>query len=130
MTSSVSLPAGGVASAHTDKDHTGRVHAFLVAFLPAPLLASMPASTGRRAFLQSLSSGQLLCVAYNACVRRSRKPWGYITKDSIHDILGLQQAADRDGQDEQEKEKDEKGKRMWTFRRTDNLRLWAGCVRL
>ena len=79
----------------------------------------------RSAFLQSLSSGQLLCVAYNAGVRRSRKPWGYISKDSIHDILGLQKTANEQGG---ENDKDDKGKRMWTFRRSDNLRLWAGCV--
>ena len=67
--------------------------------------------------LRALSSGQLLCNAYNTAVRRSRKPWGYVSKDAIHDIAALEEAQGGDG--------GEAGKRGWTFRRTDNLRLWA-----
>ena len=98
-----------------------------MAFLPTRFLPSLvspdPSPT---AFLQSLSSGQLLCVAYNACVRHSRKPWGYISTDAIHDIVALQEAAEQ-GEDNKDAEKDKK-KREWTFRRTDNLRLWGACV--
>ena len=52
-------------------------------------------------------------------VRWSRKPWGYINKDAVHDIVALERAAAAS------QDKDERGKRGWTFRRTDNLRLWA-----
>jgi hypothetical protein len=36
------------------------------------------------------SSGQSLCVEYNAGVRQSRRPWGYINADTIHDIIALE----------------------------------------
>lgn len=55
-------------------------------------------------------------------VRRSRKPWGFVSKDAIHDIVALEAQSIADAQN------GEKGKRGWTFRRTDNLRLWAACV--
>lgn len=97
----------------------GRAHALLTALLPEALLPALAPYTNRAAFLQSLSSGQLLCFAYNTGVRWSRKPWGYISKDAVHDIVALEQAAAA------AQDNDDKGKRGWTFRRTDNLRLWA-----
>lgn len=61
-------------------------------------------------------------MAYNTCVRKSKKPWGYVSKDSIHDIIALEKAqAEVEGGEGT-------GKKGWTFRRTDNLRLWAGYV--
>ena len=60
-------------------------------------------------------------------MRRSRKPWGYISKDAIHDIVALEQAAASGLGNDKDKEK---GKRGWTFRRTDNLRLWAAALKL
>ena len=98
----------------------GRTHVLLRALLPDNLLSALPLSTDRVTLLHALSSGQLLCFAYNIGVRRSRKPWGYISKDAVHDIVALEQAAAKDLHD-----KEEKAKRTWTFRRTDNLRLWA-----
>ncbi|KAH9987965.1 hypothetical protein BJV77DRAFT_1136506 [Russula vinacea] len=95
-----------------------RAHALLVALLPASLLSHLPNSPDRT-FLNALSSGQLLCVAYNIGVRQSRKPWGYINDDSIHDIVALEDAL-----------RPEKGRKSWTFRRTDNLRLWGAAMRL
>ncbi|KAG6833340.1 hypothetical protein H0H87_008516 [Tephrocybe sp. NHM501043] len=102
-------------------DELGRAHALLSAFLPAHLLPALhtPTTTGDE-FFECLSSGQLLCVAYNACVRKSKHPWGYVSKDGIHDILALERAAKADGN------ATEGGRKGWTFRRTDNLRLWAG----
>jgi hypothetical protein len=58
-------------------------------------------------------------------VRKSSKPWGYISKDAIHDILALEEAQAAGKDEDKESEKAKKG---WTFRRTDNLRLWAGYV--
>lgn len=34
----------------------------------------------------ALSDGQLLCHAFNAALRRSSKPWGFIPSASIHDV--------------------------------------------
>ncbi len=99
----------------------GRLHALLVALLPADLLRLLPMSSSDHAeVLRALSSGQVLCNAYNTAVRRSRQPWGYVSKDAIHDIAALQESSAAEGS--------EGGKRGWTFRRTDNLRLWAAYV--
>ena len=97
--------------------YIGRAHALLSAFLPSHLLPVLGSASSRTDFLSSLSSGQLLCVAYNMCVRKSKRPWGYVSKDSIHDIVTLQAEAEM-----------EERKKGWTFRRTDNLRLWIGYV--
>jgi hypothetical protein len=99
-----------------------RAHALLIALLPASLLSNLPTSPDRAEFLNALSSGQLLCVAYNIGVRQSRKPWGYINDDSIHDIAALEDALSASAVDGSQAEKGRKG---WTFRRTDNLRLWG-----
>jgi hypothetical protein len=99
-----------------------RAHALLVALLPASFLSHLPVEPDRDEFMNALSSGQLLCVAYNAGVRQSRKPWGYINSDSIHDIIALEDALSASGVDGSQAEKGRKG---WTFRRTDNLRLWG-----
>lgn len=101
------------------EDLIGRAHAILNHFLPKELLTVLQPPEPPSAFLDSLSSGQLLCVAYNAVVRKSKKPWGYISKDGIHDIIALEKA------NEEMREGSKKG---WTFRRTDNLRLWVGYV--
>ncbi len=98
---------------------SGRAHALLTAFLPSNLLSAIRPPNSRPDFLRSLSSGQLLCVAYNACIRKSKKPWGYVSKDGIHDILALEAAAKAEGEEDV-------SRRVWTFRRTDNLRLWVG----
>ncbi|KAJ3746139.1 hypothetical protein DFH05DRAFT_914316 [Lentinula detonsa] len=108
-----------------------RAQSLLLSLLPSHLQSALsadpPSSSAfaRASFLQSLSSGQLLCVAYNTGVRKSKKPWGYINREGIHDILELQRAelerAERTGE----------GKKTgWTFRRSDNLRLWVGALKL
>jgi len=113
----------------------GRLHELLVAHLPAnliPLLPPLPSSVTsaeaadfRQALLTRLYDGQLLCTAYNVVVRRSRKPWGFIQPGSIHDIVELESAAAA------EEEGAKKGKSSsWTFRRTENLRLWAAALKL
>nr|GAT54399.1 predicted protein [Mycena chlorophos] len=101
-------------------DDLGRAHALISTFLPPALLSHLASSSSRSSFLDSLSSGQLLCAAYNSCVRRSKKPWGFISRDGIHDIIALEQAA----------AEGEEVKKGWTFRRIDNLRLWAGALKI
>jgi len=97
----------------------------LITLLPAESLPLLPPpnDTSRSTLLGRLSSGQLLCTAYNIGVRRSKKPWGYISPDSIHDIAAME--AQAEGEAETERERRKVG---WTFRRTDNLRLWAAYV--
>ena len=53
-------------------------HALLVALLPTSHLSTYPHHQIGPTLLNALSPGQLLCVAYNVCVRLSRKPWEYI----------------------------------------------------
>lgn len=115
------LPRWAQRSAFPDGE-LHRTHALLVALLPASLLSHLPTSPDRAELLNTLSSGQLLCVAYNIGVRQSRKPWGYINDDSIHDIVALEDALSASAIDGSQAEKGRKG---WTFRRTDNLRLWG-----
>ncbi|KAG8215729.1 hypothetical protein J3R82DRAFT_7622 [Butyriboletus roseoflavus] len=104
-------------------DPVGRAHALLIALLPENLRSLVLPTSNRSAFFSALTSGQCLCAAYNTGVRRSRKPWGFISLDSVHDIAFLEQSSDgADG--------DEKGKVGWTFRRIDNLRIWAGALKL
>lgn len=120
--------------------YIARAHAFFVYFLPADLRAHLAplspdhlspeansASGSRTAFLSSLTSGQLLCAAYNTCVRKSKKPWGFVSKDGVHDIIALEAAAAAEEGSESSATR-EASKKGWTFRRTDNLRLWAGYV--
>ncbi|KXN80893.1 hypothetical protein AN958_06930 [Leucoagaricus sp. SymC.cos] len=103
-------------------DELGWVHTLLSLILPKDLLNHLGSPASPSDFLDSLSSGQLLCITYNAIVRKSKKPWGYISKDSIHDIIALEKAGE-----ESSKEGQKKG---WTFRRSDNLRLWVGALKI
>ncbi|KAG9045332.1 hypothetical protein FS837_006495 [Tulasnella sp. UAMH 9824] len=105
-------------------DVLARLWAILSAHLPPQLLKHLPSYTSsadREAFLIRLSDGQLLCHAYNAVVRRSRKQWGFIGAASIHDIIALEA---------KQKETDAKKVIGWTFRRMENLRLWAAALKL
>ncbi|KAG8983659.1 hypothetical protein FRB94_005362 [Tulasnella sp. JGI-2019a] len=123
-------------------DPLARIHALLSAHLPPHLLSHLPTYTSadmdRLALLERLSDGQLLCVGYNAVVRRSRKQWGFIGMTSIHDIAELEErrkAEEEANKETGKEEKDGKGasngaKTGWTFRRTENLRLWAAALKL
>ncbi|KAH9850908.1 hypothetical protein C2E23DRAFT_833362 [Lenzites betulinus] len=116
------LPPWAKRSTFVDDDY-GRLVSLFAALLPGELLRLLPMdSENREGILRALSSGQLLCTAYNTGVRRSRKPWGYVSKDAIHDIAALELAQSAEASGE--------SKRGWTFRRTDNLRLWAAALKL
>ncbi|KAJ3809978.1 hypothetical protein F5876DRAFT_42802 [Lentinula aff. lateritia] len=124
------LPEWAQRLAFIDSD-LDRARSILLHLLPSHLHSALPTDppssspTAHTAFLQSLSSGQLLCVAYNSGVRKSKKPWGYINKEGIHDILALQRA-----EAEKAEQTGESQKIGWTFRRSDNLRLWVGALKL
>ncbi|KAH8813777.1 hypothetical protein DL96DRAFT_504119 [Flagelloscypha sp. PMI_526] len=113
------LPEWARWSEYIDDD-LGRAHNLLAFFLPPNLQPYLPRASPTTTFLESLTSGQLLCFAYNSCVRKSRKPWGFISKEGIHDIITLQKT----------EEPTEASKSGWTFRRIDNLRLWVGALKI
>ncbi|KZO97343.1 hypothetical protein CALVIDRAFT_85676 [Calocera viscosa TUFC12733] len=143
----------------------GRVHALLKWHLPTALQEHLPPPSPSDAFWLGLQSGQLLCVAYNAAVRRSSKPWGYIESRAIHDIIALDLAASQPpppppeapaihplhhaigpqftGRRQQRSPEPQlepllpqstggasKKEGGWTFRRTENLRLFAAACKL
>ncbi|CAG7850577.1 SubName: Full=Uncharacterized protein {ECO:0000313/EMBL:CCA69893.1} [Serendipita indica DSM 11827] len=123
------LPNWAKRTAFVD-DPMGRTFALLVHLLPVELLHLLPPPSetpSSEALMMSLCSGQLLCVAYNAGVRKSKKPWGYINANAVHDIAALEADAAKDGEGEGEKEK---RRTAWTFRRTENLRLWAAALKM
>ncbi|KAI0683844.1 hypothetical protein BC835DRAFT_1422907 [Cytidiella melzeri] len=119
------LPEWAKRTSFADNPYS-RLYALLQAMLPTSLVSLLPPTPAERSsLLDALSSGQLLCVSYNTAVRRSRKPWGFIGRDAIHDIATLE--AHVNEKDETEREKARRG---WTFRRTDNLRLWVAALKL
>lgn len=106
-------------------------------------------STGKFAFLSALSNGQLLCLAYNEALRQSKRPWGFIQPQDIHDVMTYERAArearkNKSAQEriEEKLEREERKKKGetstsgtnsslgWTFRRTENLRVWTAALRL
>lgn len=98
----------------------GRLYALLVSFLPDSLNQLLPSPVKDPvAFMDRLSDGQMLCIVFNSVLRRSRRPWGFIPPQDIHDITGLEK------EEGDETTKTSKSKTSWTFRRTDNLRIWA-----
>ncbi|KAB5590437.1 hypothetical protein CTheo_6129 [Ceratobasidium theobromae] len=93
-----------------------RTSALLRYLLPPHLIPHLPESPNRETLLTTLSDGQMLCVAYNAGVRKSRKQWGFINAQSIHDTTTATL--------------EEKAAGSWTFRRRENLGLWAAALKL
>ncbi|RXK38462.1 hypothetical protein M231_04227 [Tremella mesenterica] len=102
-----------------------RTHLFLMAHLPLTLSLLLPptsASDFRRTFLQALSDGYILVRAFNACLLSSRKTWGFISEEDVHDtITGTAGTTSPDEVDE--------GKKDWTFRRVGNLTCWAAALK-
>ena len=98
------LPRWAKRSAFPD-DPLMRSHALLVALVPAYLLPDLPGPQDRAELLNALLSGQLLCIAYNIGIRQSRKLWGYINVDSIHDIFALEAAVTKSEADGTQEER-------------------------
>ncbi|SPO22636.1 uncharacterized protein UTRI_01314 [Ustilago trichophora] len=116
--------------------------------------------------LPLLYDGYLLCRAFNEAVRRSDKPWGYISSREMHDLeaeeaallhkealrvkraqeaeaLNFQTrtdrrsasegdsgAADTEHQPRSIEPESQASRPGWTFRRTENLRVWAAALKL
>lgn len=104
----------------------GRLRALLLAFLPDSLKELLPSPVDDPlAFMNRLSDGQMLCIVFNSVLRRSRRPWGFIPPQDIHDIIGLEKEEAEAAETVEDNAKSSKSKTSWTFRRTDNLRIWA-----
>ncbi|CAE6432976.1 unnamed protein product [Rhizoctonia solani] len=97
-------------------DLIGRTTSLLRYLLPQALSSFIPPAPTRETLLNVLSDGHLLCTAYNAGVRKSKKAWGFINAESIHEIALATS--------------EEKVGGTWTFRRRENLGLWAAALKL
>ncbi|CUA71279.1 hypothetical protein RSOLAG22IIIB_09452 [Rhizoctonia solani] len=97
-------------------DLVARTNSLLRYLLPAHLVPCLPITPARETLLNALSDGHLLCVAYNAGVRKSKKAWGFINAESIHETALATT--------------EEKAAGSWTFRRKENLGLWAAALKL
>ena len=106
--------------------------------------------------LGRLSDGEMLCLAYNAALRQSARPWGFIPAREIHNLKEeaakalekQRERAKRMEEDEQEPFQTKHGRARregsqaestngelesrpgWTFRRAENLRVWAAALKL
>ncbi|KAG0150084.1 hypothetical protein CROQUDRAFT_652764 [Cronartium quercuum f. sp. fusiforme G11] len=104
-------------------DPLKRAHACLVHHLPVDELVHLASPVGpegsRESFLKSLSDGMLVCVAYNVALRESQRPWGFIPVESIHNLYDLERGSSGEG-----------SRIGLTFRRMENLRVWAAALKL
>jgi hypothetical protein len=110
---STALPEWAQTSRFADRP-LEQVHALLSAFLPSSLRPRLGAAPDAQALLDSLADGQLLCLAYNNALRSSRRPWGFVPPNAIHDLTASS-ASVAVGR---------------TFRRFENLRVLAAALSL
>ncbi|KAH8926205.1 hypothetical protein BT69DRAFT_1019874 [Atractiella rhizophila] len=127
------------AAANYTNDPLRRAHTVLAAYLSARVIfhLSPPFGDGSRdSFLDSLHDGTLLCLAYNSALRKSQRPWGFIQPHSIHDLFSAQEPSiggghSKEGSEKEGSEKDrERTKVGMTFRKIENLRVWAAALKL
>ncbi|CAH7673002.1 hypothetical protein BY996DRAFT_4582295 [Phakopsora pachyrhizi] len=110
-----------------------RLFSCLVYHLPAEVLIHLNPPHGedgsRYKFWDSLSDGTLLCLAYNVALRQSKRPWGFIPVESIHDMINLNsnETVHQPSSSNSEQKRVVVG---LTFRRMENLRFWAAALKL
>ena len=114
----------------------------LVAQLPASLLQYLVApldkpDSSNTAFLECLSDGQLLCLAFNSAIAQSSRRWAFIPTEQIHDLISLtaQQPTSRTSLESRRapselSESGDSARIGLTFRRLENLRLFLAALRL
>ncbi|GAA5945783.1 hypothetical protein JCM10213_002726 [Rhodosporidiobolus nylandii] len=97
---------------------------------PSAVPSSPPLDPAARlAFLSALSSGSLLCHAYNAVLRHSSaRPFGFIPPQSVHALPQGAEGGEMERADSAMSEGEER-KVGGTYRRAENLRLWAGALK-
>ncbi|KAM0788604.1 hypothetical protein ACM66B_001725 [Microbotryomycetes sp. NB124-2] len=132
------VPEWAVAGAFGDDDSLERFRAVLDAYLPDCRLSALDDES----FVTSLTDGILLCLAFNAIVRDSHKPFGFIPEANIfrfdsaseHGQQPLQPTSvDMDRRESSSSTSSTdmggEGKVGDTFRRTRNLTQWAAAVK-
>lgn len=100
-------------------------------FLPLDHLSHLKSPLQSRTdFLKSLSDGMLVCIAYNIALRQSHRPWGFIPNQSIHNIIELEQRTTPITSNANNTSSETNERVGLTFRRMDNLRVWAAALKL
>ncbi|CED85135.1 hypothetical protein [Phaffia rhodozyma] len=130
---------------NSEKDIIVRLHSLLSYHLPPYLATYIPPLTSPLPdFLNDLTDGQLLCYAHNFAVRRSRKPWGFIPDNEIHDVIGERErnqlepflidtvAIERSGGTISRRQSDGlvKHRKEYLFRRVQNMGNFAAAIKL
>lgn len=94
------------------------------------VLPDLPAdifSSDMTQMLTALSDGQILCHAYNAALRRSGRPWGFIQSSAVHDVKGEEESSRGSRLSSDDNTRRPPG---WTFRRIENLKRFSAAVAL
>ncbi|POW14411.1 hypothetical protein PSHT_07442 [Puccinia striiformis] len=118
----------------------------LISHLPVDLLVHLVPPVGENGskigFLDSLSDGTLLCIAYNIVLRKSQRPWGFIPVESIHNLAVDQSVCT--GLNNLEIDDDKTSSTLGggagagggpnkigiTFRRMENIKVWSAALKL
>lgn len=99
--------------------------------IPAELLSNLQAPFGedgsRERFLESLSDGQLLCLAHNEVLKESSRAWGFIPAEAIHDVIALKRDTNISAEPTDAANAPKVG---LTFRRLENLKVWLASLKL
>ncbi|BGP23619.1 cytoplasm protein [Rhodotorula toruloides] len=115
------------------EDSLSRAYAIIVAQLSDDQTAALPdPSEDRAGSLDALSNGYLLCLSYNATLRLSSPhPFGFISPSSIHPFpLSLSSSTEMYRTASSANDGGGRGEKIGqTFRRAENLRLWAGALK-
>ncbi|EGG03898.1 uncharacterized protein MELLADRAFT_117173 [Melampsora larici-populina 98AG31] len=115
-----------------------RAYECLRFFLPFDHLSHLKSPIESRTdFLKCLSDGMLVCIAYNIALRQSHRPWGFIPSQSIHNVIELEQrnlsiitSHSNQNQNHSSSSSDPNERIGLTYRRMDNLRVWAAALKL
>ncbi|KAL1407529.1 hypothetical protein Q8F55_006962 [Vanrija albida] len=92
-----------------------RARAFIAAHLTEEHVKLLPPPSDASALLGRLSDGYLLIQAFNSHVLASKRPWGDIPDEDIHETVTSAPQGD--------------AAREWTFRLIGNLTPWAAALR-
>ncbi|BGP06906.1 hypothetical protein JCM10049v2_002736 [Rhodotorula toruloides] len=115
------------------EDSLARAHAIIVAHLSSEQTSGLPdPADDRTGFLDTLSDGYLLCLAYNAALcLSSPHPFGFITSSSIHPFPPTSRSSvEMSRTASNASDGGAVGEKIGqTFRRAENLRLWAGALK-
>lgn len=106
-----------------------QAHLLILHHIPSELLVHLQPASDHGAFLDSLSNGQLLCLAFNIVVRQSNRPWGFIPAEEIHDLFSIEGNSDK-RRAASEMSDGGTARVGLTFRRLENLRVFVAAIKL